>query len=264
MIKLTGEGVRQFLHGQTSADIIGAHKEDFIKACCLSNKGKVRALIEIKLNSIGADILVLSGSHQEVLEGFDRVIFPADRVHIKSIDCIRRVQKISLEETWKESIVRWIGDKKSIDNIFKGFRLATLKEVESWRIMQGIPLSEKDISSASNPIELGLIDLIDSNKGCYLGQEIISKLIRVGLVNKQIRFWESNHEIKVNTDLVDNKKESIAGIITSSCKISDKKTIGLAMIKRQYLKYNTLFSVNSYHSISLKIPISFAQLNNDS
>ena len=44
------------------------------------------------------------------------------------------------------------------------------------RIRKGVPRSGAEISSASNPLELGLHDSIHWSKGCYIGQEVISRI----------------------------------------------------------------------------------------
>lgn len=44
------------------------------------------------------------------------------------------------------------------------------------RIQEGIPWPSYELTSAVNPLESGLADLIDFDKGCYIGQEVIARL----------------------------------------------------------------------------------------
>ena len=52
-----------------------------------------------------------------------------------------------------------------------------------------MPISPLEINGKNNPFELGLSDLVNLNKGCYLGQETMSKLAGIGHVKQQLRFW---------------------------------------------------------------------------
>ena len=97
----------------------------------------------------------------------------------------------------------------------------------------------------NNPLELGLRDLIDFNKGCYLGQETMSKIKNVFSLKQEIRIWKS-FESNLNLDFEDKNiyinsaKDISVGKITSFFK-SDSQIKGLAMIKRKYLEEGSCF-----------------------
>ena len=44
------------------------------------------------------------------------------------------------------------------------------------RIKNQVPIVGKELTEDVNPLEAGLIDLIDFDKGCYVGQEVIARL----------------------------------------------------------------------------------------
>jgi hypothetical protein len=52
--------------------------------------------------------------------------------------------------------------------------------LESWRIERGAARFPIDLGEASLPHEAGLDDLIDHEKGCYLGQEAVAKVRNLG------------------------------------------------------------------------------------
>ncbi len=88
-------------------------------------------------------------------------------------------------------------------------------------------------------------DVLDFNKGCYLGQETMSKIKNVSSLKQEIRIWKS-FEFNENLDVEDNNlyinsaKEISVGKITSILK-SDAQFKGLAMIKRKYLEEGCYF-----------------------
>lgn len=62
------------------------------------------------------------------------------------------------------------------------------KEAAQLRILNGIPAWGAELGPETLPPEAGLEDrAIDYHKGCYVGQEVISRLRSVGQVNRQLR-----------------------------------------------------------------------------
>ena len=59
LLRLDGSGARDFLQGQTSADLNSAG-ETLIRSCWLNATGRLQALLEIHVDDAGADLLVLA------------------------------------------------------------------------------------------------------------------------------------------------------------------------------------------------------------
>ncbi len=263
-LTLKGEGTRAFLHGQTTTDVISEQKEKIFRSCYLSTKGKLKALLEIRLMDDMAELIILSGEINSIKDGFDSVIFPADKVNLEEINECRRVQIISEEESWKESEFDWL---KSDDVCFPGidkYKKISFNELEIWKIRQGIPSLDREINGETNPYELGLGDFVEENKGCYLGQEAIARFLRANSFKHQLRVWEANgnsNDFKVGKRFKDiNKddgKQKNSGIITSSIKIKENHFKGLALIRNHSLHKDHIFSMNGDY-VKLKKPISFS------
>tara|TARA_Y100001968_G_scaffold321100_1_gene354979 strand:- start:1024 stop:1866 length:843 start_codon:yes stop_codon:yes gene_type:complete len=265
-LKLTGAGVKKFLHGQTTADILNIAQDNYLHACFLSTTAKIKALIEIRINDKGADIISLSGDISELFDEFDRVIFPADQVKIQRDHTIRRLQKISSDQSWKETEIQWLSSQQSLPESFKGLNIITPIEFVKWRYIQGIPMGFGELNLANNPFELGLFDLISFDKGCYLGQETISRLIRGGSFKQKLRYWESEDIIDVDKKLVSESKgiskeiRRVAGTISSSARLEDGTSCGLAMIKSNFLSEDSLFSIDNFSKVNIKVPVGFAEI----
>ena len=192
---LKGQGTTAFLHGQTTADVFAKKELDRIfMSCWLSTKGSLKAVLEIRLSDDMAEIVIICGEINSIRDGFESVIFPADKVKLEVIDPIRRRQKINNNSSWKESDFSWIDDNNfSTDGITK-YKKATKEELEGWKIRQGIPSFDKEINGETNPYELGLADTINLDKGCYLGQEAMAKFFRSKSLKYQLRYWEAYGE----------------------------------------------------------------------
>ena len=261
---LKGQGTTSFLHGQTTADVFAKKELDRIfKSCWLSTKGSLKAVLEIRLLDDMAEIVIICGEINSIRDGFESVIFPADKVKLEVIDPIRRRQEINNNSSWKESDFSWIDDNNfSLDGITK-YKKATKEELEGWKIIQGIPSFGKELNGETNPYELGLADTINLDKGCYLGQEAMAKFFRSKSLKYQLRYWEAygeNDNLQTgknffNTNKNEGYKKNV-GVVTSSIRVDDNFFNGLALIKKTFLDHDFCFSENG-DSITIKKPISF-------
>ena len=244
LLRLTGRGTRQFLHGQTSAAIEQAPEQSLIHTCWLTATGRVRALLEVRLDGEGADVLVLCGDADAVLEGFDRVIFPADRVKVKTTEPQRRVQRLHPAPQplqWQDDVV-W-PTSNPLPDPWAALPVADPEQLEQWRISHGLPLSSQELNGETNPLELGLADWVSLEKGCYLGQETVAKLVSRDGVKQKLRCWtipqqDGNTPLPQAGDTLHVAGER-AGVITSRQK-NGECLQGLALVRRGYLDHPTL------------------------
>ena len=81
---LKGEGTAAFLHGQTTADVFAEKQlERIFLSCWLSTKGSLKALLEIRISNNMAEIVIMAGEINSIIDGFESVIFPADKVKLE-------------------------------------------------------------------------------------------------------------------------------------------------------------------------------------
>ena len=263
---LKGEGTPAFLHGQTTADFLDKKKlEKISMSCWLSTKGCVKALLEVRLSNDMAKIAIISGDINAIRDGFESVIFPADKVKLEVAKPIRRIQKINNFTSWKMSEFEWIEENDLIVNEFSSYTKITKEELEIWKIIQGIPVFDREINGETNPYELGLVDTINLDKGCYLGQEAIARLFRSKSLKYQLRYWDAykvSNDLDIGKKLLNmNQEEGVkktVGVITSSVRVDENCFKGLALIKTNFLDKEFCFSENG-HCIAIKKPISFTQ-----
>jgi len=263
---LKGGGVSAFLHGQTTAHVFAHEQEERIfLSSWLSTKGILKALLEIRLSNNMAEIVIISGEIESVIEGFQSVIFPADKVVLEVLKPIRRIQKINNFNSWKTSPFSWIDNNDSIQKEISEYKKATQEELMIWKMRQGLPSFNREINGETNPYELGLGDTISLDKGCYLGQESIARIFRSKSLKYQLRYWEADgnpcdfevgksfFNINQNQDL---RRKS--GVVTSSIRPNNKLCNGLALIKNSFIDQDIFFSENS-EPITIKKPISFSK-----
>ena len=242
---ITGKDARKFLNGITTGNILNSENK-VIKTCWLTPNGVLRSLIEIIFLERSLEVIILAGNINEIIDYFNQIIFPADDVLLSEPTLINRIQEIDESSSWRTYQPIFFKKEDKEFEIYKNkLNLLNPNDLKIWKINQAIPSLEMEINGKNNPLELGLHDLIDFNKGCYLGQETISKIKNVSSLKQEIRIWES-FESNLNLDVEDKNlylnsaKDISVGKITSFFK-SDSQIKGLAMIKRKYLEEESYF-----------------------
>ena len=235
-LRLNGSGARQFLQGQTSADLSALQPGDLLQSCWLTATGRLRAVLELRLDADGADVIVLAGDAAAVHAGFDQVIFPADRVRLQPLAQVRRLQ-------WLEpnGSAVWSEPDAALPEPWASALPATAEALELWRLQRGFPPGPGELNGETNPLELGLAAQISTEKGCYLGQETMAKLVGQAGVKQQLRYWSCRSPLAPATKLTLEGER--AGVVTSALE-HDGAWCGLALVRRQYLTNETLEGPN--------------------
>ena len=233
LLRLNGAGARDFLQGQSTADLRQTTAGDLVQSCWLTATGRLRALLELRLDDQGADVLVLAGDAEALATGLDQVIFPADRVRLGERRCQRRVQELAAD-----SQAIWLDAEAPLPAELAGSKPLDQAALERQRLQQGFPPGSAELNGDTNPFELGLADRISLDKGCYLGQETMAKLAGKGGVKQQLRFWRSPQSLNSGDPLRDGDHR--AGVITSVLEHNGNESMGLALVRRQHLNASTL------------------------
>ena len=219
LLRLEGADTRRFLHGQTSAAIETAPAGAWIPSCSISPTARMRALVEVLLDSSESAPagtkpgawLVIHGIPPEAAAGvrqsLDRVLFPADQVHLGALETAHLITPVgpgtaqlpaSPKDAWQaleagagwllghQVLLRhgseapaWLADRALLSNA----------DHERWRVQEAIPAAPGELSDDTNPFELGLAERVNLNKGCYVGQETLAKLSTYDGVKQQLRRW---------------------------------------------------------------------------
>ena len=242
---ITGKDARKFLNGITTGNILDSENK-VIKTCWLTPNGVLRSLIEIIFLERSLEVIILAGNTNEIIDYFNQIIFPADDVLLSEPSLINRIQEIDESSSWRTyQPIFFKTEDKEFEKYKNKLNLLNPNDLKLWKINQAIPSLGMEINGKNNPLELGLQDLIDFNKGCYLGQETMSKIKNVSSLKQEIRIWKSiesnfNLEVEDKNLYINSAKDISVGKITSFF-ISDSQIKGLAMIKRKYLEDESYF-----------------------
>ncbi len=68
-------------------------------------------------------------------------------------------------------------------------------------MLAGLPAHGAEIDGRTNPLELGLLDQIDFDKGCYVGQEVIARLANYEKIQRRLVRLRSEPALVPGTEL---------------------------------------------------------------
>jgi len=144
---------------------------------------------------------------------------------------------ISDQYTGKK-LIEYLIDSKGPFN----FNLVGEDSYNLYRIEKGFPSAPQEINDNYNPHELGLLDFVDFKKGCYIGQEVIARLDTYQKVQRQLKCVSinSNINVKLPITLFDNTGAEAGEITSLSYCEHDKKSFGLAFIRKSFLENKVL------------------------
>ena len=93
-------------------------------------------------------------------------------------------------------------DSKSIESIesyMNSQNIFQMKESEfnSFRIKNMIPICGREVNNLYNPLEIGISHMIDFDKGCYIGQEVIARLDTYDKVQRKLMILDKKKDINI-------------------------------------------------------------------
>src|SRR5215831_15478298 len=254
-LRVTGADRFRFLNGQITNDLRMANETVAIEACVLNAKGKLNAHIFITV--LGESFLI--DAEPELRESMrarlERYVI-ADDVQIEDVTDEFSLFHVLTEQPPAPGSGRTVSarrfsttgwdvwsDSARHDAVQHELVLAHQfidpAAADVMRIEQGLPRWGRELTDEIIPIEANLEQrTIDYQKGCYIGQEVISRIKMSGQTNKRLRGLISlnNTPLRPGMKLVaPSASGKEAGWITSATHSQRlEKEIALGYVKRGF------------------------------
>jgi tRNA-modifying protein YgfZ len=252
-LRVTGTDRVRFLNGQITNDLRKASETAAIEACVLNAKGKLNAHIFIA--PLGETFLIDAAPElRETLPArLERYVI-ADDVQIEDITDEFALVHVFTDEPPVPGSGRSVSahrfaatgwdiwsDSARHDALRHELAAAYLfidsAAAEVMRIEQGLPRWGRELTDEIIPIEANLEErAIDYQKGCYIGQEVISRIKMSGQTNKRLGGLISldNTPLQPGMKLVaPSAPGKECGWITSAMR-SQQREIALGYVKRGF------------------------------
>ena len=254
-LRVAGTDTFRFINGQITNDLRYASETAAIEACVLNAKGKLNA--HIFITALGEAFLMDANSElREMLRArLERYII-ADDVQIEDVTDEFSLFHVFTEEPpalksgrivsahrfattgwdiWSDSACH----EPVRQELVSTYRFIDSAAADVMRIEQGLPRWGRELTDEIIPIEANLEQrTVDYQKGCYIGQEVISRIKMSGQTNKRLCGLISLNNIPLQPGMklvAPSASGKEAGWITSATRSPRLgKEIALGYVKRGF------------------------------
>ena len=238
---LSGPDRARFLNGQVTNNVDVDLSRKSIPACLCSLKGKVEALVWITADNDN-EVILIDGElsqREQIFGRLDRYLIADDceledvtgdwrLVHQVGEADGRAANRLGIAgvDLWMKT-----GDAPDLD---PESELSAI-DWEKLSVLSGIPMAENEITGNEFPSELRLDKwAVDFRKGCYLGQEIISRIESVGQTRKTLFLLETEEPLEKAEEVIGSGIK--IGIVTrKSVQLGERAWITSALLKTDLL-----------------------------
>ena len=193
---LSGPDRLRFLNGQVTQDVSLASSGQAVYSCILNAKGQLDAVCHIREHGDRYLIDAPLELREDLLARLDRYII-ADDVELTDESDEWIVSHLTCSNPPDcHNALFWTTKRLASPGLdlfsrssfsMKGVRETTLESYEMTRTLQGIPKWGSELTVGLLPPEAGLEkDAISYAKGCYIGQEVISRMKHAGKMNRHL------------------------------------------------------------------------------
>lgn len=193
LISFQGPDAVRYLNGQLTQDVAGLGTRA-LPACVTDAKGRLQFMVTIFRGPGPDEILVAAAPDQgeELLVRLERYLI-ADEVEVDKLSgrWVRVHADAALdgasfsreaEGVFGTGIDHWFPPGEAPEG-----EVVDADEVETLRIAAGLPAWGRELKEGMLPPEAGLDRrAISYHKGCYIGQEVLSRIKSVGRVNRRL------------------------------------------------------------------------------
>lgn len=273
-LRLTGNDRLRFLNGQVTNNVAKATESDAIAACVLNAKGRVNAHVFISATSTA----LLLDSDVELREALktrlERYVI-ADDVEVEDVTDqfalfhVLATASQAIPEGCRSLSINRFGcpgrdvvvdssrHDEVLDRLSNSFSFCDGACSEQFRIERGIPRWGRELTEEIIPVEANLGEsCVDYEKGCYIGQEVISRMKMSGQRNKKLCGLRATANVRLVPGprlfaITEPSAGKEVGWITSATQNENLgRDIGLGYVKRGFNTLDTELEVRTDPAVS--------------
>ena len=217
-LRLTGADRVRYLNGQVTNDVRRAKADEALYACVTDAKGRIAGDVCVHATT---DALLLDaepGLRESLGLRLERYIV-ADDVELTDV-----TEELQLWHVWGATAP--VGVKSDrfgmpgvdvwlpVGETFEpACQVLNDEDLETWRILQKVPRWPNELNAETFPPEAGLeTRAMDFFKGCYIGQEVLSRIKTTGKMPREIIAFETETAVMVGAEIWTDKA---VGTVTS-------------------------------------------------
>ncbi len=254
LIAVWGKEAVQFLNGLITNDVAKLDDNAQMLSAFPNAQGRLLATVRVLRKDDKILFETEAGTHEKVLQNLFRFTFAGDffvedlsgnfryfEIFNFKIPKIVSPDFIEFQDDFGTKVFVPNGAVEDFLIELKNEDAARISDelYEVLRIENGVPKYGVDADETTIVPELGIKNLINYNKGCYIGQEIIARIHFRGHIAKQLTGLILDTEAKPNDELksLDGKNAGRITSVTFSPQL--EKYIALAFVRYDYLAEGT-------------------------
>lgn len=234
--RLTGNDRVRYLNGQVTSDVRRANAQSTLYACVTDAKGRIAGDVFIHATE---DALLLDaepGLRESLGLRLERYIV-ADDAELTDVSDGWQLwhffgpnQPPGIQSTrfGMEGVDVWL----PVGTTFEpGCQILTDADLETWRILQKVPRWPHELNAETFPPEAGLeARAMDFFKGCYIGQEVLSRIKTTGKMPRELIAFETESSLNADAEIWTDK--AVGKVTSVATHPVTGLTIGLGMVRQ--------------------------------
>jgi folate-binding protein YgfZ len=236
IVRVHGNDARRWLHDLVTTDVASLRSGEARRSLLLDATGHIRADLHITCDDDGFWLLQDPEQVDHVGSALAPYVLSSD---VELDELTGRRSLIAVPGVSEESggsrpsvlgegydLLRTTPDPEAP----AGRRFVSHDAVEVWRIRAGRPRMGADFDRTAIPVEAGLEALIDTTKGCFLGQESVARVRNLGHPPRVLLHLQGDGRIDSGATLTTTAGDR-AGTVTSAAERSGGGTVLVATIR---------------------------------
>ncbi|MEM6911147.1 MAG: hypothetical protein AAF555_06145 [Verrucomicrobiota bacterium] len=212
--RFTGPDAIRYLNGQVTANVAKLVEGEALPALVPNPKGMILGLVWLHRVEDAIWVDAPGSQREELGMRLERYLIADDAEMEDRSDEFGLVHQVGSGE----GVVAWRWGLAGRDQrvSLADWPQEAGDDPEALRVAQGIPLWGQELSESVLPAEVGLDEYgVDFHKGCYLGQEVISRMKLSGKVRQRLCHFQLEGEAAEGQELFREGREQAVGRLTS-------------------------------------------------
>jgi folate-binding protein YgfZ len=244
VLEFSGPDAVRYLNGQVTQDVRRVERENIcLPACVTDAKGRFQFRVWISKTSAGAIRVDGPADSVEELEQRLTRYLIADDVEVENATGRHGLWHVvgGDEGLGGMPSMRWGGAGVDLwlpageePAEIPRDRLLVGEAWEAWRIARRLPVAGRELVAGVFPAEVGLeASDVSFHKGCYIGQEVISRIKSVGKVNRTLSLFSVDQTFPAGEWEILTDEGVSAGEVTSLSPVAEHgRRLFLVLVKR--------------------------------
>lgn len=254
-LRLTGGDRVRYLNGQVTNDVRRAPPDATLYACVTDAKGRIAG--DVCIHALD-DALLLDAEpdlREPLSLRLERYIV-ADDVELADVtaewqlwhvwggvDTLARAESIHCGQECPHHLLRstrfdvpgidvWLPGEAA-PPVFDVCPVLKDADLETWRILQKTPRWPHELNADTFPPEADLQDrAMDFAKGCYIGQEILSRIKTTGKMPRELIAWQADAEVAAEAEILNVAGKTIGKVTSVTTHPETGACIGLGFVRQ--------------------------------